>query len=192
MREQLHRSSRSLALCAMMTALGTALMCAGGLIPIATYAVPMYVAVLLVPVLYECSAREGWMVWASTTLLSLMLAPDREAVAVYFFFGCYPMLRPWFWRIRPKWLSQLIKVLWFSLEQAVMYILLIYLFQMQDVAEELLADGIWMTGVLFVLFVAVFMVFDRVYEGFTTLYPKRIRPRLPGFVRNREKSENGE
>ena len=93
------------AFCALMAALGTALMTTGGLIPIATYCSPLLAGILLLPVLYEFGRREGWMVWAVTAALSLILSPDKEAGSMYLFLGWYPILKPAFDRIRPRLLG---------------------------------------------------------------------------------------
>ena len=73
------RQSYAIAFCALMAALGAALMTTGGLIPIATYCSPLLAGLLLLPVLVEFGVREAWMVWAVTAALSLILSPDKEA-----------------------------------------------------------------------------------------------------------------
>lgn len=178
MRNQLRRTSFRLALCGLMTALGTALMAAGGLIPVATYATPLYVQMLLVPVLTEFGPREGLLVWGATALLSLMLCPDREAAVLYLLAGYYPVLKPVLDRL-PGPLARGAKLVFFTLVQILLCALLIWVFQMQQVAAELASTALWLNLTTGALLVAVLMIYDRLLERLVPVYLKKLRPRLP-------------
>ena len=88
------RQSRQMALGGMLTAVSVVIMCLGSVIPINTYVCPVLCILVTRPVLDRCGRRIGWCYYLATAILSLLLAPDREAALVYAFLGYYPMIRP--------------------------------------------------------------------------------------------------
>ena len=178
MRTNLRRQSYAIAFCALMTALGTALMTAGGWIPIATYCSPLLAGVLLLPVLEEFGRREAWMVWAATMALSLMLSVDKEAAAMYLFVGYYPILKPSFDRLRPWLVSLGAKLALFTLALAAMYALLLYVFQLDVVLEDMESLGFWANVLLDGMLVVIMLLYDFVLGRLRLLYVCRLRPRL--------------
>ena len=86
--------AKSLALGGVMAALALVVMCLGGLIPVATYVCPVLCMVLLCWVSQLCGRRIGWAWYASVTILSLLLGPDKEAAVVFAFLGYYPIIKP--------------------------------------------------------------------------------------------------
>ena len=98
-REEAAKKSRVISFCAIIAALGTVIMLTGGLIPVFTYCSPIIASVLLISVLEEYGAREGWMVWAVTSALSLLIGIDKEAAFFYLFLGWYPIAKPFFDKI---------------------------------------------------------------------------------------------
>ena len=170
--------SFTIALCALLASLGAALMTAGGLIPIATYCTPLLAGLLLLPVLYEFSRREAWMVWAVTAALSLMLSPDKEAGAMYLFLGWYPIVKPALDRIRPRLLGFLAKLLLFTAAFAAMYAMLLYVFQLQAVLEDMQTLGLISNLLLDAMLVVVMLLYDFLLGRLWPLYVYRLRPRL--------------
>ncbi len=173
-----HSPSFTIALCALLSALGAAVMTAGGLIPIATYCAPLLAGLLLLPVLYEFSRREAWMVWAVTAALSLMLSPDKEAGSMYLFLGWYPIAKPALDRIRPRLLGLLAKLLLFTAAFALMYALLLYVFQLAAVLEDMQTLGLVSNLLLDAMLVVVMLLYDFLLGRLWPLYVYRLRPRL--------------
>lgn len=174
----MRRQSWTIALCALLAALGTALMTAGGLIPIATYCSPLLAGILLLPVLEEFGAKEAWMVWAVTAALSLILSPDKEAGAMYLFLCWYPIGKPAFDRIRPRALSFFAKLLTFLLALSLMYALLCFVFQLDAVLEDFRTLGIALNLAFDLLLVFVMLIYDFLLGRLRMLYVYRLRPRL--------------
>ena len=170
--------SFTIALCALLAALGAAVMTAGGWIPIATYCAPLLAGLLLLPVLYEFSRREAWMVWAVTAALSLMLSVDKEAGAMYLFLGWYPIVKPALDGVRPKVLGFLAKLLLFAAAFTAMYALLLYVFQLEAVLEDMQTLGLAMNLAMDALLVVVMLLYDFLLGRLWPLYVYRLRPRL--------------
>ncbi len=129
-REKNIRKTHALAACSLTAALGTALLFSAGLLPVMTYAAPLVVAVLLIPIKREYRAKWAWPVWFVTAALSLLLCPDKEAALFYLFLGYYPILKEGFDKIKPGVLRVLVKLLFFVVSIGLMEALIFWLFQM--------------------------------------------------------------
>ena len=172
------RQSYAIAFCALMAALGAALMTTGGLIPVATYCSPLLAGLLLLPVLVEFGVREAWMVWAVTAALSLILSPDKEAGSMYLFLGWYPILKPAFDRIRPKVLGWAAKIAVFTAAFALMYALLYFVFRLDQVLADMQELSLALNLALDALLVVVMLLYDFILGRLLPLYVYRLRPRL--------------
>ena len=177
-RDTARRQSIRMAYCGMAAGLSVVLMLLGGVIPAATYAVPMLCGLILLPVLLEFDARAAWTTYGAAALISLLLDFDKEAAFFYLFLGYYPIVK---WRLdriasRPRRL--LIKLLLFGGSMAVMYGLLALLFPMETFMQEFKEMGIAMTAVFALLYVFCMLIYDRLLLPMAMIYMNRIRPKL--------------
>lgn len=147
-----------IALGGVLAALAVVIMSMGTLIPVATYVCPMISAVLLQVVLKTCGKRIAWAWYGAVAILSLLLAPDKEAAAVFVALGYYPILKPRLDRLKGKWLW---KGLLFNSVILAMYWLLLHLFGMDQLAAEFAEMGTVMTAVMLVLGNVTFFLLDR-------------------------------
>ena len=150
-------SARNVALGGVTAALAVVIMCLGGIIPVATYVCPMLCAVLLATVLPAIKARLAWAWYSAVALLSLLLAPDKEAAAVFVFLGYYPIIKPWLDRCR---LSILWKLLLFNTAIFLMYGLLIYVLGIDSITAEFQELGVVLSGVTLILGNVVLFLMD--------------------------------
>ena len=169
--------SRKIAFCAMIAALGSAVMLSGGLIPVFTYCSPLIASVLLISVLEEYSAAEAWMVWAVTAALSLLIGIDKEAAFFYLFLGWYPIVKPALDRIPGRIVRLLIKALIFLAAVGSMYTLICFVFQLSEVISSF-SPVFWINLVFFAALVLVMLLFDRALAGLHRFYRVRIRNRV--------------
>lgn len=153
------RPAYSLALGGVLAALAVVVMNLGTIIPVATYLCPMLCMLLLQAVLGICGRRIGWAWYGAVAVLSLLLAPDKEAAAVFAALGYYPMVKP---RLEGKKLSWLWKALFFNGVILALYWLLMHLMGMDALAEEFAEAGKVMTVVMLLLGNLVFFLLDRV------------------------------
>lgn len=183
MRTNSSNSAYRLSFCALMAALGTAIMLCSNLIPILTYASPLFASLTLIPVLYEFGKKYAWMTWAVTTALALILCADREAALFYLFLGYYPIIRPDLDRIRPKAARVLAKLGVFAAGIGLMVLSLTFVVGVQDFKEEM-----WLNIAFYVMMVGIMFLFDRTYAAMTIVYEKRFRRLV--VRRGTEKSES--
>ena len=149
------RHSRQMALGGMLTAVSVVIMCLGSVIPINTYVCPVLCILVTRPVLDRCGRRIGWCYYLATAILSLLLAPDREAALVYAFLGYYPMIRPFFEKLGP--VKGVAKLVFFTLAGAAAYGVLLLVMGVGAAMNE----GWLLTAVTVILWDVLFLLVDR-------------------------------
>lgn len=147
-----------MALGGILAALAVVIMSMGTLIPVATYAAPMLCCMLVQVVLRVCGKRTAWAWYGAVSLLSLLMAPDKEAAAVFLTLGYYPIVKPKIDRLKGKWLW---KALLFNVSILAMYWVLMHLCGMTQIMEEFAGMGAVMTVILLVMGNVVFFLLDR-------------------------------
>ena len=147
-----------MALGGILAALAVVLMNLGTLIPVATYACPMLCCLLLELVRKLCGSRIAWAWYGVVAILSVLMAPDKEAAAVFVFIGYYPIVKPWLDRRKGKWLW---KGLLFNSAVLAMYFLLMHLLGMERITAEFEELGTVFTAVLLLLGNVTFFLLDR-------------------------------
>lgn len=165
-----------IALCGILTALGTVLLLSGGLIPIATYAAPLFAALLLISVRREAGEKQAWSVFLATAILALLLGADKEAAFFYLFVGYYPLLRPKLNRLKRFALP--VKIFYFTAAVCAMYALLLYVLHLEAVAADFAESAMWLNIAFFVLMIFAMLIYDRFLAAFEILYERRIRKKL--------------
>lgn len=147
-----------MALGGMLAALAVVMMSLGTIIPVATYVCPMLCALLLQGVLKTCGSRVAWAWYGAVALLSVLLAPDKEAAGVFVFLGYYPIVKPALDRKKGKWLW---KGLLFNGSVCLLYFLLLRLLGLKQLTQEWSDMSVGMLAVLLVLGNVTFFLLDR-------------------------------
>lgn len=145
----------------VFAALAVVVMSMGTLIPIATFVCPMLCMMILRFVLQICGSRVGWAWYGAVTILSLLVAPDKEAAAVFAFLGYYPIVKPRLDML--KW-AMGAKLLLFNGAILLMYWVLMNLFGMAEIAAEYAELGVGLTVVMLILGNVTFFLLDRILE----------------------------
>ena len=158
--------ARIIAFGGMFAALAMVIMNLGSLIPVATFVCPMLCMLILALVTKMCGKRIGWAWYGAVAILSLMMAPDKEAAAVFAFIGFYPIVKPKLDRMK---LGLVMKLLMFNALILAMYWLLIHLFGMAQIAAEYREMGAAMTLILLVMGNITFFLLDKVLTRFSKI-----------------------
>ena len=151
----------NIALGGILAALAVVVMSMGTLIPVATYVCPMLCAILLQIVLRICGRRIAWAWYGAVTLLSLLMAPDKEAAAVFLALGYYPIVKPKLDGLPEKWIW---KLLFFNGVILLTYWLLMHLFGFAQVAAEFAEMGGILTVLMLLLGNVTFFLLDKLLE----------------------------
>ena len=151
----------NIALGGILAALAVVLMSMGTMIPIATYVCPMLCALLLQVILKICGKKIAWGWYGAVSILSLLMAPDKEAAAVFLALGNYPILKPELDRKQGKlfW-----KLLYFNAVILVTYWILMHLFGFHQLTAEFQESGIVLTALLLILGNMTFFLLDKLLE----------------------------
>lgn len=142
-----------------MAALAIVIMCLGGLIPFATFVCPMLCCMITKLVLSMCGKRIAWAWYGAVAILSVLMAPDKEAAAVFVFLGYYPIVKPWMDKLKLSWLW---KGLLFNCAILLMYWLLIHILGLSEIANDYEEAGTVMTIVMLLLGNVTFFMLDLV------------------------------
>lgn len=177
-RRSSRNASMKMAFCGLVTALSVTLMLSGGLIPVATYCIPMAVSLLLLPVIIEFGKRTAWITFASTALIAILLGIDKEASFFYLFIGYYPIIKWELDRIRNKPLRIFIKLTLFSLSVVTLYLVLGFVMNMHAIIAEFTDMGVIFTILLLILYNVCMMLYDRLLVPMIFLYAQRIKPKM--------------
>ena len=151
----------NIALGGILAALAVVVMSMGTLIPVATYVCPMLCAILLQMVLRICGSRMAWAWYGAVTLLSLLMAPDKEAAAVFLALGYYPIVKPKLDGLPGKWLW---KLSFFNAVILLTYWLLMHLFGFDQVAAEFAEMGGILTLLMLLLGNITLFLLDKLLE----------------------------
>lgn len=160
----MRRTAYPVALGGLTAALAVEVMSLGTLIPVATYVCPMVCCIVLQLILPVCGRRLGWVWYGAVALLGLLMAPDKEAAAVFVFLGYYPLVKPRLDGLRPSWLF---KGLLFNIAILTMCFLLIRMMGMEDLGREFRSMGAVLAAVALVLGNLTFFLLDGVLKRLT-------------------------
>ena len=148
---------KAVALGGMLAALAVVIMSLGGMIPLATFVLPVLCMVTEVVVLRWCGRKLAWVWFAAVAILSLLLCPDKEAAAVFVALGYYPIIKPSLDGFRLRWLW---KLLLFNGVILCLYWMLTHLFGMAELMQEFRELGQWGIVITLALGNATFFLLD--------------------------------
>ena len=129
----------------------------GTVLPVATYAAPVLCMMVGQVVLKICGSRIAWAWYGAVAILSLLLAPDKEAAAVFLVLGYYPIVKPKLDRIKGKWLW---KALLFNGTILLLYWILLKVIGMEQLLRDFEGMGLAMYAVLLILGNVTFFLLD--------------------------------
>ena len=86
--------TKRLTVCAMLCALGVVILLLGSFITVMDLSMAVIASLLCVVAVIEYGGAWPWMIYAGTSVLSLVLIPNKEVAALYaIFFGFYPIIK---------------------------------------------------------------------------------------------------
>ena len=152
-----NNQASAIALGGVMAALAVVFLCLT-VIPVATFVCPALCMMLLRFVMQQCGKRIGWAWYGAVAILGVLLAPDKEAAAVFVFLGYYPLIKPTLDRWKPSWLW---KAVYFNIAIAILYTLLLKVLGMTELNEDYAELGAVFTVLMIVMGNITFFLLDR-------------------------------
>ena len=181
-RNKARRQSVMIAFCGMAAGLSVVIMLLGGVIPVATYAVPMLCGLLLLPILLEFGQGAAWATFFAAAALALLLDFDKEAAFFYLFIGYYPIVKGRLDGIGGKAARIAVKLLLFTAAIVGMYALLALVFPLGEMLREFQEMGLWLTVAFVIVYDLCMLMYDHLLLRAAAVYIHRVRPRL-SFLR---------
>jgi len=166
-----------IALCGVVSALCIAIMACSSLIPFSTYYIPMIAGAIVVSIVIETDKRYAFFVYVTVSILSALIVPDKEAVAMYILFmGYYPILKGVFegrFKLLAEWV---LKLLTFNVSMVSVFLIGIHILGISK--EEYTIGGIYLPWVFLLFGNVMFLLYDKLLSQLVVLYIHRIQPQL--------------
>lgn len=174
--------SLRISLCAMVTALSTLIMMITGIITIGTYALPAIAGIFMISIVVEIDKKWAIATYISTSLLSMILAADKEAVILFvLFFGYYPILKAWIEKIKNKFILYLLKLLIFNSSVIIAYLIVIKFLQISY--DAFVIFGVSVPILFLAMGNVIFLLYDYTLLLLTRLYILRLHPKIKNIIK---------
>ncbi|MDE5769646.1 MAG: hypothetical protein K2H82_09700 [Oscillospiraceae bacterium] len=152
-----------------------------GVFPLLYLVLPMISGILLLIIISEIGMQWAWVTYAAVSLLSLFITYDKEAAMIFIlFFGCYPMLKQYFHKIRGKPFRIILKLCYFNLTMISYFYINTYLFGMTELLEEFREYGKYAGMVILMILNPFFLMYDFSLQGLEEIYKAVLKPRITG------------
>ena len=170
----------NMALSGVISALGVVIMMITAIIPTATYAMPAMAGLIAIVIVIEINKKYALASYLVVSVLSLLLAPDKEAVAFYIlFFGYYPIYKQIIEsKIKFRWLQWLLKISVFTVSAVAVYYIAILILGVP--ADEFVLFGVNLPLLFLLAGIVVFIIFDYAMSGVIATYVTKFRKKLFG------------
>lgn len=173
------KNSYKVSLGGVIAAIAVLSMFLTGFGPFLTYVCPMFAGALLIMVVIETSVKWAFATYAAIAILTIFTTPDKEAALLFIFLlGYYPILKSVIERLKSRVFEWVLKLLTFNISVICCYWLVINVFGMGQILEDL---GDWgQYGLLVFLGMGnvVFIVYDFFLTSLVAMYTKWFRPKF--------------
>ncbi len=165
------KQSKRIALCAIMSALGVLILFAGAVIDIFSLTAAAVASLLISVVMIEVGACYPWLVWGVTSVLSLILLPNKLPAIMYFVLcGFYPILRGYFERL-PRLFAWVCKLGLFNVSLLALIAVSKHIFYLNDM-------GFDFTVPVIIIGNAALVMYDIALGRIVWYYAKYLRRRM--------------
>ncbi len=170
-----NKNTKKLTVCAMFSALSVVLLYFGSLFELLDISMAVIASLACVIAVIEYGKSAPWAIYAVTSVLSVILLPNKTPAAFYaIFFGFYPILKEKFEK-RPKVLSWLLKEVTFNICLVVMAVAVYFISTTGD--NSLLKNPI-MLATTALLAEVVFVLYDIALTRLISFYIIKLRHRF--------------
>jgi len=163
------KQSSKTALGGIIAALSISMMFLIAVIPFFTYALPAAAAILLIPIVIEINKKWAFGVYASVSILALLVVPNKEVAVIYAaFFGYYPIIKAFFESRFPKTIVFILKLLIFNITMFTSYYLMLKFMGIE--IDELKTFGVYAVPILLIIGSVAFVMYDFALTKIISLY----------------------
>lgn len=164
-----YSKSFKIAFCSIISALSVALMLLTGIITIGTYALSAMAGLLMATVMIEFGYKYAFASYFVTSMLSVLIVPDKEAVLLFLFlFGYYPIIKAKLELIRTLIIRLILKLIIFNSAVLAVFYLSIAFLSMDK--SEFEVFGLYLPYVFLIAGNVVFLMYDYALTGVIRQY----------------------
>ena len=175
------KNSIKIAMCSVMTALSVALLFLGGIMFAFGYIMPIVTSAFMIILKKTLSSSSAAITYVSTSILSMILVPDKECVLMYIlFFGYYPLIYHALEKVRIKPVRCFIKLVVFNASQLLVQLMLVYIFHIPFLDE---GEGKVFNVLFAILMNVLFAVYDFAIKAFWRIYVEKIEKRIKKYFK---------
>lgn len=168
------KNTKRLTVSAMISALSVTLLYLGSFIEVLDITMAVTASLFSAVMVIEYGKGAPWSVFGVTSVLSLILLPQKLPALMYaLFFGYYPIIKEYVEKIRNKLVSWIVKLFIFSFATALL-LLLSKLF----LAETDMPAGALMTAIFLILSAAMLILYDVALTRMISYYIIKLRHRF--------------
>lgn len=172
------------ALCGIMSSLALVVMFVFGFVPTLEYLTPALAGVLIYVIRESLGVKYGLVSYVAVGILCVLITSNYEVAMLFIFLlGYYPILREFLQKIKLRLLRGLVKFAVFTVSSLSCYGLLIYVFGMVYLLEEMNEFGQFGVVFVFALSLAAFVAYDIFLGYFKPFYEKIIKPKIQKRIR---------
>lgn len=173
--------SVKIAFCSIVTAISVSLLLFGGTAVVFAYTMPVFTGIFMMMLKKTFGLSSAVISFVSTSLLSLLLVPDKECALMYiFFFGYYPIILDAINKIKVPLLKWLIKLAIFNVMISLCQIVLVYVFGIPFISD---GEGKYFIIIFVILMNLLLIIYDLLISKMKILYEHRIEKMLKKYLR---------
>ena len=165
--------TKTITVCAMLSALGVVVLYLGSFIEVLDASMAVIASVMSIIAVIEFGRGASWSIYAVTSVLSLILLPNKSVAVMYAaFFGFYPILKEVFEK-KNKVVAWILKEITFNAALVVCFVILRFVIFIGVPAIPIM---MYVIGAL--LLEGVFVLYDIAMTRLISLYIFKLRNRL--------------
>lgn len=172
------KNIRTLALCAVLSALGVVILLLGSFIEVLDLSAAILASLLITVAVIEAGRFWPWLTYAVITAISLLLLPNRLPAVAFLLMGYYPVLKEKLERIKNRVLQWIIKIALFNALLTMLLIILRLFFPAVDISLFPGLGRVMTYVVAYLLGNVMFVLYDIVLTRMISFYLFRLRDRL--------------
>ena len=167
------------ALGGVLCALAVTVISLGSIIPLATFVSPVIAAACVMFFCVEYNMKAALTVYAAVSILSVIIASDKEQALVFaFVVGYYPVLKTAVEKLKSKFLQRLIKFCVFNATSIGLYVIITKVLIVAAVKAEFESYSNIIVAMIIVLANITLVVFDIFLAKLSIIYIAKIRPKI--------------
>lgn len=167
----LMKNSKIIAFSGVLSALSFVIISLGTVISVFAYIAPVLAGLVLISAIKNINNKSAWLIFIVVSVLTFLFMPDKECSLTYiFFFGYYPIIKPYIEKQKNKVISFLVKIIIFNLGIITSQLICFYVFGIPF--DDFL--GKWGVIILLVLANIMFVLYDKMLYFVEILYMKKL------------------